>query len=154
MGMSSHSVLDLSIWGKSCRSVLPENGGVEKSKNKLLFTEWKLTKTFMVFENYRRFAVFLWLIPSLVPTGCTVGRNVLLVLMTFHYCLLPPAVSFLLPSGFRYVPFFGCPVTGWSWGEQYLDRCWLSSAISAQQNWTSRVGSCFGENVPIVSLFL
>lgn len=59
MGMSSHSVLDLSIWGKSCRSVLPENGGVEKSKNKLLFTEWKLTKTFMVFENYRRFAVFL-----------------------------------------------------------------------------------------------
>ena len=118
MGMSSHSVLDLSIWGKSCRSVLPENGGVEKSKNKLLFTEWKLTKTFMVcpYRLHSRQECFacphdLALLPS------------------------PPSpVSFLLPSGFRYVPFFGCPVTGWSWGEQYLDRCWLSSAISAQQN--------------------
>lgn len=50
----------------------------------------------MVFENYGRFAVSPTL-PPLVPPGCTAGRDVLLVLMTFHYCLLPPALSLFLP---------------------------------------------------------
>lgn len=64
----------------------------------------------------------------------------------------PSPVSFPPPSGFLYVPFRDCPITGWSWGEQYPDWCWLPSTVSARQNSASRGGNCFGKNVPIASL--